>query len=89
VRSRSDIIRCVSAGGGYRISTVYGFTKGLKHNQLKRIERLGTRRVPPDQIVSSELARQLAEISYETMRQIGVLLDRKGRVEDVMVGDER
>ena len=58
----------------------------MKHNQLKRIERLSTRRVAPEVIVSSELARQLTEISHETGRQIGVLINRKGQVEYVMVG---
>lgn len=58
----------------------------MKQNQLRRIERLGTRRVPPDEIVSPELARQMCEISNETGRQIGVLLNRKGKVEYVMVG---
>ncbi len=42
--------------------------------------------MPADEIVSPELARQLAEISNETGRQIGVLLNRKGKVEYVMVG---
>ncbi len=68
------------------INTVTGFTQGLKHSQLKRIERLGTRRVSPDQIISPELARQLSELSHETGRQIGVLINRKGQVEYVMVG---
>jgi GTPase len=45
--------------------------------------------VPPDQIVSQELARQMSEISNETGRQIGVLLDRKGYVEYVMVGNAK
>lgn len=71
------------------ITRVDGFTEGLKHNQLKRIERLFTRRVAPDRIVSHELARQLSEISHDTGRQIGVLLNRKGRVEYVMVGDSK
>jgi GTPase len=61
----------------------------LKHNQLRRIERLGTRRVAPEQIVSPELARQLSEISFETGRQIGVLINRKGQVEYVMVGNAK
>lgn len=61
----------------------------MKHNQLRRIERLGTRRVAPEQIVSPELARQLTEISFETGRQIGVLLNRKGQVEYVMVGNAK
>ncbi len=68
------------------ISNIYGFTQGLKHNQLKRIERLSSRRVAPEQIISPELARQLSEISYETGRQIGVLINRKGQIEYVMVG---
>lgn len=50
---------------------------------------MGTRRVPPDEIVSQELARQMSEISNETGRQIGVLLDRKGYVEYVMVGNAK
>ena len=40
----------------------------------------------PDTIVSPELARQMTEISLETGRQIGVLINRKGQVEFVMVG---
>jgi GTPase len=71
------------------ISNVHGFTQGLKHNQLRRIERLATRRVAPEQIVSPELARQLSEISFETGRQIGVLINRKGQVEYVMVGNAK
>lgn len=72
--------------GNSFINAIHGFTQGLKHNQLRRIERLVTRRVPPDQIVSPELARQMSELSNETGRQIGVLLNRKGKVEYVMVG---
>ncbi len=68
------------------ISNIHGFTQGLKQNQLRRIERLSTRRVAPEQIISPELARQLTEISFETGRQIGVLINRKGQVEYVMVG---
>jgi GTP-binding protein HflX len=71
------------------ISNVTGFTQGLKHNQIRRIERLATRRVPPAQIVSQELARQMSEISLETGRQIGVLINRKGQVEYVMVGNAK
>jgi GTP-binding protein HflX len=66
-----------------------GNTLGLKPNQLRRIEKLYTRRIPPNQIVTSEFARQLSELSHETRRQIGVLIDRKGHVQYVMVGDNR
>src|SRR5499433_1484835 len=45
------------------------------------------RRIPPTEIVTPEFARQLTEISHEVGRQIGVLVDRKGHVTDVVVGD--
>jgi GTPase len=39
--------------------------------------------------VTPEFARQLTELSFETRRQIGALIDRKGYVEYVIVGDAR
>lgn len=73
--------------GGSTISQIYGHTGGLKPSQQRRVAKLYERRVAPQQIVTPELARQLAELSHETRRQIGVLVDRKGRVEYVIVGD--
>jgi GTP-binding protein HflX len=61
----------------------------LKPNQLRRIEKLYSRRISPHQIVTPEFARQLTELSHETRRQIGALIDRKGYVEYVIVGDAR
>src|ERR1041384_3735182 len=71
------------------MSNLHGNTQGLKPNQLRRIEKLYQRRVRPDQIVTPEFARQLSELSHETNRQIGALVDRKGYVEYVTVGDAR
>lgn len=39
--------------------------------------------------MTPEFARQLAELSHETGRQLGALIDRKGYVEFVIVGDAR
>src|ERR1700704_2847474 len=69
--------------------SLHGNTQGLKPNQLRRIEKLYQRRIPPHQIVTPEFARQISELSHETRRQIGVLIDRKGYVEFVIVGDAR
>src|ERR1051325_6838770 len=74
---------------GKAITSVLGNTLGLKPNQLRRIEKLYTRRIPPDQIVTPEFARQLSELSHETRRQIGALIDRQGHIQYVMVGDNR
>jgi len=68
---------------------VLGNTLGLKPSQLHALRRTYRRRVEPGVVVSPELARHLAEISRETNRQIGVLLDRKGDVQVVLVGDAR
>jgi GTP-binding protein HflX len=56
---------------------------------LRRIEKLYSRRIAPHQIVTPEFARVLSELSHEIRRQIGVLIDRKGYVEHVVVGDAR
>jgi GTP-binding protein HflX len=40
-------------------------------------------------VVTPEFARQLSELSHETRRQVGALIDRKGYVEYVVVGDAR
>jgi GTP-binding protein HflX len=45
------------------------------------------RRIPPNEIVTPEFARQLTEVSHEIGRQVGVLVDRKGHVDCVVVGD--
>lgn len=71
------------------ISNIHGNTQGLKPNQLRRIEKLYSRRIAPHQIVTPEFARQISELSFETNRQIGALIDRKGYVEYIVVGDAR
>jgi GTP-binding protein HflX len=66
---------------------VHGNTLGLKQSQLHALRRTYRRRVDASQVVSPELARHLTEVSRETNRQVGVLLDRKGDVHSVIVGD--
>ena len=65
---------------------VHGNTTGLKASQVKALERLGRRRLSEDRIVTNDLARELTEISADVRRQVGVLLDRSGSVQHVMIG---
>jgi len=53
------------------------------------MEGLGRRKVPAYQVISPELSRDLAHISFESGRQIGLLIGRDGGVETVLVGDPR
>jgi GTP-binding protein HflX len=66
---------------------VSGNTLGLKQSEKQTLERTFRRRVRPDEVISPELARHLTEISRQIGRQVGVLLDRKGEVQHVIVGD--
>jgi len=66
-----------------------GNLQGLKPNQVNRISRLYHRQFPADGTYSLEQARELAEISADIGRQIALLIDRQGRVEMVLVGDNR
>jgi GTP-binding protein HflX len=66
---------------------VTGNLTGLKASEIKALERLYRRRVAPAEVVSAELATQLAVQSAELHRQIGVLIDRRGAIEHVVVGD--
>ncbi len=68
------------------IIRVFGNTQGLKASQVRQLERLFRRRLPADRILSNEFARNLTEISHEIRRQVGVLVDRRGQVSEVMVG---
>ncbi len=70
-------------------SQLFGSTTGLKPAQIARIEHLYRRRVDPKLIVTPLLAANLAEISAEIGRQLGILLDRKGNIEQVILGQAR
>jgi len=68
---------------------LFGNTAGLKSNQIRRLENLYRRRTPPEYLVTPELARDVSQLSHEIRRQIGLLVDRQGRVAHVVVGDNR
>jgi GTP-binding protein HflX len=66
---------------------VTGNLQGLQASQKRTLDRTFRRRVPPDRVVTQELARHLAAISREIGRQVGVLIGRNGAIRHVIVGD--
>ena len=56
---------------------------------MRRLERLANRRSKSDSVIAPELARAITEISLEIQRQVGLLLDRSGHIQSVVVGDAR
>ena len=66
---------------------VQGNTAGLKSRERRALDRLADRRLPPASLLTKEFARQLASVSRAIRRQVGVLVDRRGAVTWVGVGD--
>ena len=76
-------------GKGMVAARVEGNTSGLKPSELKALNRLAQRRYSPQGGYSTEQARELAALSRLLSRQIGLVLDRQGKVSMVIVGDTR
>lgn len=45
--------------------------------------------MPPENIITNDLARQVSAISREINRQIGLLISRKGEINKIIVGDHK
>lgn len=65
-----------------------GQVQGIRSAHIRYLQRLYRRRIPSHLVVTPELARHLADISWEIGRQVGILVDRGGSVSLVMVGDD-
>ncbi len=68
------------------IPEIYGQVLGLRAGQLAMLERLYRRRMPVDDVLSSEAAKTLAEFTHAIRRPIGLVITRRGAVQDVLVG---
>lgn len=68
---------------------LYGNTGGLKANQVRRLENLYRRRIPAQYLITPELARDVSRLSHEIHRQIGLLINRAGKIAHVLIGDHQ
>ena len=66
---------------------IYGNTRGLKANQIHRLESLYRRRIPTEQLITHQLARDISRLSHGIRRQVGLLINRRGKITHVIVGD--
>jgi GTP-binding protein HflX len=65
---------------------IFGNIAGLKPSIIRSLEKLYRRKVPPQSIITSELAQELAYLSHQMNRQVGLLINRKGDIDFVIVG---
>lgn len=66
---------------------VYGDLRRLAPRERKALERLYRRRIPSSALITPEVARSLAQISWDLNRQVALLVDRRGHVHHVILGD--
>jgi GTP-binding protein HflX len=71
---------------GVTIPLIHGHISGLKPGQLAALERLYRRRVPTSLVITQELARTACQLTKEIKRPIGLLITRRGAIEQVLVG---
>jgi GTP-binding protein HflX len=71
------------------VNKIHGNLTGLAPAQIKGIEQLYRRRVPPERMITHDLARQLTTLSREINRQIGILISRRGEIAFVVVGSHK
>ncbi len=77
----------VSKKGATKIEKLYGDTSGLNKSELKNLLRIYKRKTPQDRLITLELARTLQSFSSNLKRIITVLIDRRGKVKFVFVGE--
>lgn len=61
-------------------------TKGLKKSEINQLNRLLQKRLPPDRILTIDLAEAVAEISYQLRQPISLVANRRGQIVNVTLG---
>lgn len=63
-----------------------GKSKGLKQSEIKKLNRLLQKRIPKDKVLTVEVADSVAEISHEIGYPISLVVNRRGQVVNVTIG---
>ena len=71
------------------IEGLQGSLLGIRHQKLIELSKLYRRRIPQDQVSTQEFNRELCAQAFELGRELGALVSRRGRVEQVIVGEAR
>src|SRR5437868_5195724 len=70
------------------IPDIEGRLQGLAQTDLTAAHALLTSRVKSDEVISAELAAAMCRLSFQIRRPVGVLLTRRGMVQQVIIGTD-
>ena len=65
---------------------LFGNTNGLNAREVEALKALGRDKVPQNLLVSRDLAHRMTSISEQLHRKVGVILNRNGHVECIVLG---
>ncbi|MFN3603873.1 MAG: GTPase HflX [Leptonema sp. (in: bacteria)] len=68
---------------------ITGNLEGLKPSQIYNLKKITRRKIEENLLITPELAKELTNISFRLFRQIGLILDRKGKIKTILVGDDK
>ncbi len=66
---------------------LFGNTEGLNTTESRALQAFYRRRLAATEFLSFTLARELVEVTRLVGRRIGLLIDRRGEIDKVVVGD--
>lgn len=66
---------------------LHGNLAGLRNTHLKKIEELYSFRIASDHICNQEVSKILVQLSHTIRRQIGLLINRNGKIKYAIVGE--
>ncbi len=72
---------------GGSLETLFGNTAGLASADNKALRALYRRRMDARAFLTPQVARELTELTVRLGRRVGLLVDRQGQIDKVVVGD--
>ncbi len=67
---------------------VRGNKKSLRPRVIKSIDKLYSRKISKDEIISQDIAKELYELAKSIKRMIGLLVSREGTIREVIIGEK-
>ncbi len=68
---------------------VIGNLEGLKPSQIDKLKKLTRRKIDENVMINPEIAKEISLVSYQLFRQIGLLVERSGKIKTLIVGDDK